>query len=78
MKLNNLFKVLVIGGATLTAGVGLAQEAHPEPSLAEVEKAPVFCGQSYPNSCVATIVDNQCALAPAPGLECCWGTSCSD
>jgi hypothetical protein len=77
MKLNNLFKVLVLGGAALSANTSLAQESNPTPT--EEVKAPAFCGQKYPGSCVPTIVDgNKCAIVPAPGLECCWGTSCDD
>lgn len=73
MKVNSLFTVLVVGGAALTANVGMAEDMLSEaPPITEQ----VFCNPQSEDTCVVTVVNNQCVLAPKPGLECCWGTSC--
>jgi len=74
--MNNLFKILVLGGAALTAQASFAVEPSAPIIPNQVKLAPVFCDVNNSEICVATVVDNKCALAPKAGLECCWNTSC--
>ena len=74
MKMNNLFKILVMGGAALTAQSTFAQDFVE--AVSQQEDTLVLCHPEDKNTCVVTVVDNQCKLAPKPGLVCCWGTSC--
>jgi hypothetical protein len=72
MKMNNLFQVLVLGGALLSSQSGLAEGEL----TSAVGLRQVFCDSKDRDVCVPAIVDDQCGLAPKAGLACCWNTSC--
>jgi hypothetical protein len=69
---NNLFKILVLGGAALAASPVMAQDV----SIETEPKQQVFCKPTTEANCEVKVVDNQCQSVPKEGLECCWGTSC--
>lgn len=76
MTTNNLFKVLVLGGAMITGPSALAQETAPVlelPIVAEAELTPVFCNANPTETCE---LNSAGLLVAKEGLECCWGTSC--
>lgn len=78
----NLFRVLVLGGA-LIAGTAQAQtevrsEAQaPKPALEDLLDAPAgglaFCSRDNAHKCD---IDENAEGQPKAGVECCWGTSC--
>ncbi|MBX3019662.1 MAG: hypothetical protein KF767_17370 [Bdellovibrionaceae bacterium] len=81
-KTENLFRVLVLGGA-LIAGPARAQSevrseaknptSAVEAMLALPEDQLAFCSRDDERSCE---VDENGEARPQAGIECCWGTSC--
>lgn len=82
MKSNQLFQVLVVGGALITLGGGFAGASPSESSAAFLgesvdaeELKPVFCDPKDPKLCEVDCSGNAKVKA---GFECCWGTSCAN
>ena len=84
MKTDQLFNVLVLGGALITAPGVSAQETH-EPSRAQIlleqllEEPPILgrpaiCDPEDENICLE---GEDGVKVPRAGLVCCWGTSCA-
>ena len=76
MNASSMFKVLVLGGALLTAHATSAQSRVAKFSLPiqlENEGALAFCEPKSPDFCE---LNGDGKSVPKPGLVCCWGTSC--
>lgn len=82
-KTENLFRVLVLGGA-LMSGAAQAQSPEapraPAPNVAALkallppsEASLAFCSRNDERTCS---VDENGDATPQLGVECCWGTSC--
>lgn len=81
-KSENLFRVLVLGGALMVGPANAAETNTNETATAALTKllessAPVgglaFCARDNENTCS---VDENGVATPRAGVECCWGTRC--
>jgi hypothetical protein len=76
MKIDKLFKVLVVGGALMTSAETMAfghQSLEVQTEVKE-ENALAFCHPEDENTCVE---NEEGEIVVKDGLYCCWGTSCS-
>ena len=73
MNANSLFKVLVLGGAMLTAGATRAEEVEHVVEDVIVELAQVLCMPVVPQSCE---LNAEGKSVVKEGLVCCWATTC--
>jgi hypothetical protein len=76
MNVDKLFKVLVVGGALMTAAETMAFDHQSLEVQTEVkeELGPAFCSPEDENLCVQ---NEEGEIVVKEGLYCCWGTSCS-
>ena len=76
MKIEKLFKVMVVGGSMMATGSMLAQEGNLGiDTLDGVAPVQTFCNPDNEKICVE---NDEGDLVVRDGFTCCWGTSCEE